>query len=161
MGRLQIKFKYEGKEWSSDTWRICSLYKGNKIAPKDDPNEPHNYNNHIITIVNENTGERCRFEWWGALLGGEIKTEKELRGVFLDFLLDCWAWVSNRNFSDFCSSLCLDENEKSSKKKWDACQRTATEKLERIWPDYREKELMEILNYLEDLDMRREIKKAV
>jgi hypothetical protein len=107
---------------------IKSTFKGDKKA--DWTGSPDNWNNHLITVRNNETKAAIAFDFWASIENPDIETEKELLWAFRCFVDD--AISGEYDFSEFCGEFGYSDDSIKARKIWKACQRV-NEKLKRIY----------------------------
>ena len=106
---------------------IKATFKGDKKA---DWTGAENWNNHLVTVRNNETKTACAFDFWASIANPDIETETELLHAFRCFVDD--AISGEYDFAEFCGEFCFDEDSRKAYKTWKACQR-ANEKLSKIY----------------------------
>jgi len=107
---------------------ISSKYLGNKAWSANDRND-RNYNNHVITVKNNDTKSRCTFEFWASIASPVIESENDLLYAFECFIRD--AMSAEQGFEDFCSEFGYDSDSRSVERIYKACER-ALNKFDRV-----------------------------
>lgn len=101
-----------------------------------------NSNNHLITIVNINSGNKIHFDYWASISNPKIQTQHELLSAFYCFISDCQCGLFS--YKEFCDEFGLDAN-KTNHVTWEKC-KVSLQKAEKI--DINEDMIYNILNDL-------------
>jgi len=112
-----------------NNFTVSANYKGDKKANWGDK-MPENWNNHLVTVTNTDTKQRCTFEFWASISNPELSTEYDVLNAFYCFVGD--AISGKMDFDEFCSEFGFDNDSRTAERTWKACKR-ATAKLERIY----------------------------
>ena len=102
---------------------IAADYRGDKQAPFSDA-KYDNWNRHVVTIRNRDSGTRTTFDFWASLAEPELRSPSDLRGAFECFLSD--AIAGEQSFEEFCGDFGYDVDSRKAEKVWKACQRAST-----------------------------------
>jgi hypothetical protein len=107
-------------------FEVKASYKGTKKAEwsKD------NFNNHMITVTNMETGVKIRFEFWASIAKPEITEETEILNAFYCLVSD--AIAGNDSFENFCSEFGYDQDSRTAEKIYRKCKKQL-EKLQKIY----------------------------
>lgn len=89
-----------------------------------------NYNNHLVTVTNNDTKQRCTFEFWASIAKPELETDYDVLNAFNCFVGD--AVSGEMDFEEFCGEFGYDTDSRTAEKTWKACKRS-TAKLERVY----------------------------
>lgn len=118
-------------ETNFKNFTIKSKYLGDKKAPWSDDNKKHrlpeNWNNHMVSVKNNETGEKIAFEFWNSIKNGEVKTHNELIGAFECLFMD----ATTDDFEDWCSNCGYDTDSRKALSIYRKCQKQTT-KLEKL-----------------------------
>jgi|LSQX01.3.fsa_nt_gb hypothetical protein len=108
-------------------FKIKASYKGNKKASWGD-----NWNNHMVTVTNIETGQKITFEFWASIANPELKTEYDLLNAFYCFVSD--AIAGSYTFEEFCSEFGYnnDSDSRQAEKIYRKCKKQL-EKLKKIY----------------------------
>jgi hypothetical protein len=90
----------------------------------------NNWNNHLVTVTNNDTKQRCTFEFWASIARPELDGEYDVLNAFYCFVGD--AINGKMDFDEFCGEFGYDNDSRTAERTWKACKR-ATTKLERIY----------------------------
>lgn len=123
--------------------KISSTFKGDKKANWNDP-KFENWNNHIITVRNQDTKQATRFDFWASIAQPQIESETDILNALYCFVGD--AVSGNTDFTDFCNEFGYDEDSRTAYKTYKACVR-ANEKLARVYND----DIYELANELQEM----------
>lgn len=115
---------------------ITSVFKGGKVWPQ----MPKNKNNHVITIVNNDTKTRVSFDFWGSVSDPVIDTEQKLLNAFYCFVSE--AEMGSQSYEDACAN--LGEIEFSTYR--------ALEKMHEKFEKVCDEDIYDLLNELQELD---------
>jgi hypothetical protein len=88
---------------------IESEYKGNEISDWALVNNRHTH--HSITVKNNDTKIKIKFNFWASISQPTIKTEEDLFNAFQCFISDCM--IGGESFEDFKFNYSYEDNEKS------------------------------------------------
>jgi hypothetical protein len=105
---------------------VNANYKGDKEAGFINGN----YNNHLVTVTNTETKQRCTFEFWASIAKPELTTEYDVLNAFYCFVSDAISGMMD--FEEFCSEFGYDNDSRTAERTWKACIR-AMRKLQRIY----------------------------
>lgn len=111
---------------------LTSTYKGDKKANWGDDSRYENWNNHVISVRNNDNKKATRFEFWESIQEREIKNERQLLWAFECFLGDVIS--GDYDFNEFCNEFGYDNDSRKAYKIYKACVR-AKEKFSRIYND--------------------------
>ena len=142
-GRIPWDGSYQPKKLET-TYKgltIKSTFKGDKKA--DWTGNPDNWNNHLISVRNNETKRACAFDFWASIANPDIETEKELLWAFKCFVDDSIS--GTYTFEEFCGEFGYDEDSRKAHKTWKACQR-AKEKLSGVYDG----DLYDLVNSLQE-----------
>ena len=117
---------------------ITASYTGSKCAPWANGRE--NWNHHIVTVRNKETGKRTSFDFWASIANPVLETEYDIINAFYCFLSD--AVSGEESFEDFCADFGYDEDSRTAERTWKACKRAAA-KFQRIAPN---EDLYDLIN---------------
>lgn len=123
---------------SFKNFEIKANYKGTKKAKWGD-----NFNNHMITVTNTETGQKITFEFWASIANPELKTEYDILNAFYCFVSD--AIAGSESFDNFCSEFGYNTNSRTAKKIHRKCKKQL-EKLKKIYDD----DICELANELSE-----------
>lgn len=110
-------------------FEIKANYKGTKRAEWSD-SKRQNFNNHMITVTNTETGEKARFEFWASVANPVLNKEYDILNAFYCFVSD--AVSGSGTFENFCSELGYDSDSRTAEKIYRKCQKQL-EKLKKIY----------------------------
>ena len=105
---------------------VNANYKGDKEASFISGN----WNNHLVTVTNNDNKQRCTFEFWASIMRPELDSEYDVLNAFYCFVGD--AISGKMDFEEFCSEFGYDNDSRTAERTWKACKRAAA-KLERIY----------------------------
>jgi len=91
-------------------FEVKASYKGTKKAEWSD----NNFNNHMITVTNVETGEKARFEFWASIAQPILEKEYNILNAFYCFVSD--AVSGSESFEDFCSNFGYDTDSRTAEK---------------------------------------------
>lgn len=106
-------------------FKVKASYKGTKKADWSSDN----FNNHMVTVTNTETEQKCTFEFW-ATKNPEIQTETEILEAFKCFIDD--AINATYDFNNFCLELGYDNDSRTAEKIYKKCKKQL-DKLNKIY----------------------------
>jgi hypothetical protein len=121
-------------------FEIKASYKGTKKAEWSSDN----FNNHMITVTNTETGEKARFEFWASIANPELNKEYDILNAFYCFVSD--AVSGSESFENFCSEFGYDTDSRTAEKIYKKCQKQL-EKLNKIYDG----DIYELVNELSEI----------
>lgn len=107
-------------------FEIKASYKGTKKADWSSDN----FNNHMITVTNTETGEKARFEFWASIANPILNKEYDILNAFYCFVSD--AVSGSESFEEFCSNFGYDSDSRAAEKIYRKCKKQL-EKLQKIY----------------------------
>lgn len=122
---------------------IKASYKGTKKAEWSD-SRYQNFNNHMITVTNTETGEKARFEFWASIAHPVLTKEYDILNAFYCFVSD--AVSGSESFDYFCSEFGYNTDSRSAEKIYRKCKKQL-EKLNKIYNG----DLYELLGNLSEI----------
>ena len=124
-------------------FEIKTFYRGDKCWNCDN----RNYNNHIVTVKNTESGKATRFEFWCSIMHPEFETEYDVLNAFYCFVSDALSGLYS--FDEFCSEFGYDPDSRKAEKVYKACKR-AYAKFERV-SGFSENEMYDFINELSEI----------
>lgn len=109
-------------------FEVKASYKGTKKAEWSSDN----FNNHMITVTNTETGNKATFEFWASMAHPELNREYDILNAFYCFITD--AISGSESFEDFCSNFGYDKDSITALKIYRKCKKQL-EKLNKICND--------------------------
>jgi len=103
--RVKCEYTFKRiKYGDSITFSISSVYHGNKpwVAVKNRSLSRRNYNNHVITVKNTQSGKYIRFEYWASQRNPQIERETDLLEAFKAIVTDSLAYLESESEEGFC-----------------------------------------------------------
>jgi len=91
-------------------FEIKASYKGTKKADWSSDN----FNNHMVTVTNTETGEKARFEFWASIVNPVLNKEYDILNAFYCFVND--AVSGSESFENFCGELGYDSDSRTAEK---------------------------------------------
>ena len=130
------------------TWhefQVSAIYKGDKGAGWATERLPENYNRHIVTVRNTQTGTATRFDYWTSMAQPDMRSTKDALLAFLAFVDD--ALAGEQGFDEFAREFGY-EKPSEAYRAWHGCV-LAHKKLGRILGG---RDRYELANALRELD---------
>lgn len=124
-------------------FEIKTFFRGDKQWNCDS----RNYNNHIVTVKNTETGKATRFEFWGSIMRPKFESEYDVLNAFYCFVSDALSGLES--FENFCREFGYDTDSRKAEKVHKACKR-AYSKFERI-SGFSESEMYDFINELSEV----------
>lgn len=113
-----------------DNLLVRATYKGDKPAPWSGEKYPENWNRHLVTVTNIETGARTSFDFWASIASPHINTVDDVLGALECFVSDATAGAEY--FEDFCHEFGYDSDSITARRIYKACCR-ANAKLQRVY----------------------------
>lgn len=122
---------------------ITTTGKFNKCWSCDD----RNYNNHIVTVKNTESGKVTRFEFWCSIRQPEFESEYDVLNAFYCFVSDALSGLES--FESFCGEFGYDTDSRKAEKIYKACKRDYA-KFERV-SGFSDDEMYDFINELSEI----------
>ena len=103
-------------------YKISAKYKGDKLWPSGGRYE--NWNNHLVTVTNTDTGKRTQFDFWTSIMQPHMETESDILLAFECFLNDAIDYIQAEDEWEFYEEFGYEPSKKAHEI-WLACKREA------------------------------------
>lgn len=124
-------------------FEVKANYKGTKKAEWSD-NRHHNFNNHMVTVINKETAQKITFEFWASIANPVLNREYDILNAFYCFVSD--AVSGSESFEEFCSNMGYDLDSRTAEKIYRKCKKQL-EKLNKIYDG----DIYDLVNELQEV----------
>jgi hypothetical protein len=121
-------------------FEVKASFKGTKKAEWSSDN----FNNHMVTVTNTETGNKATFEFWASSAHPELNREYDILNAFYCFISD--AVSGSYSFENFCNELGYDTDSRATEKIYRKCKKSL-EKLNKIYDG----DIYELANELQEV----------